>query len=309
MLQQSLAEECRGGSSQAKDVRRFRCELQGVSHFVEVLVGRPVDIPKRPSTSGYNRPGGPPIKSIASTFLATISLFAVALNAFSDQVAVNWSGNPVIVSASGGSPYGALDPTINSEQNGAEADLFVVYDGFSDGGYSNPYSQSPTSSMGSTIDIPFTVTSPTDVTLALTVGMEDGGTSCGDSNCNPDLAAWTFAGGFSGTLSVLNTGLSIPFGDASTAAAVCDVGIECTGTLDLSDTQSGSVQLAAGTYTLEATFLAWNDSIGDSGSDGGLSAVISDTAPEPGANLADDRRFRTRDRTLSVASAFAFQQP
>jgi hypothetical protein len=75
--------------------------------------------------------------------------------------------------------------------------------------------------------------------------------------------------------------LSVYFGDTGEVAATCVVGTGCTANLDLSDTEPGSVQLAAGTYTLEEKFVAWNDGIGEGESTGQLSAVISDTAPEP----------------------------
>jgi hypothetical protein len=225
------------------------------------------------------------MKAVASLVLATVCLFAVAQRAFSDPVAVNWAGTPVIVSADGGSPYGTADPTVNAEQNGIDADLFIAFDGVSGGEYwPGPDSEPPTSSMDSIVDTPFTITSPADIMLALTVAMSDGMSSCGDGDCDPNLAAWPLFGAFTGSLAILGANgtdeLSVYFGDSGLVAAVCVVGIGCTASLDLSDTEPGSVQLAAGTYTLEERFVEWNDSIGDGESTGQLSAVIS-TVPEP----------------------------
>ena len=224
-------------------MRRFGCGLQGVSHFVEVLVGRPVDIPKRPSTSGYNRPGGPPIKSIASTFLATISLFAVALNAFSDQVAVNWSGNPVIVSTLSNAEY-MFAPVPTASEDGADADLGIAYNAQSTTG----------TTMSSVVDTQFTIASAADIALAVTLSMQDLGFSCGDVDCPLNLTSWTFSGAFSGSLDIVDANggvdLSVPFGDAGSVVAPCNVdGFGCVGRLYLSDTESGSVELAVGTYT------------------------------------------------------------
>jgi hypothetical protein len=210
-------------------------------------------------------------------------LFSVALSAFCDQVAVNWTGNPVIVSALSNTPA-VIEPIPVASQDGASADLGVTYDEQSIGGfYSNPdIPPQPTNSMSSTIDTQFTISSPADILLALTLSMQDQGSSCGDADCPQNLTSWTFAGEFSGSLDILGpdgTELSVPFTGYEAVPAVC--GMICVGTVDLSDTESGNVQLAAGTYTLQTTFSSWTNTVGDGSAGGELSAVVSDVVPEP----------------------------
>lgn len=198
-----------------------------------------------------------------------------------DPVAITWSGAPVVTTINcPGCPYGPIEPDATAVQDGANAGLSVGY-------YSSAWGPNPFTS--STIEIPFTIAAPADVEIALTLDYSAEGTSCGDFNCNAQFNAWTFSGGFSGSISIQGAGFSVPFAASGSVAAYCDVGVECSAgyysaPLTLSDSESGMVDLANGTYDLVVNYSDFDNSIGDSEATSRLEALISDPVspvPEP----------------------------
>lgn len=203
-----------------------------------------------------------------------MGLVAMVLEA--DPVAVTWTGSPTVTTDCGSCEY--FYPTVNELQNGPEADVGESYstDVFQRGNYQT----------SATISTPFIITSETAIELAVTADYGAQGSTCNPMGC-ASLTSWTFMGGFSGSSEIVdsngNVDLSLLFGQSGSVAANCDSS-DCIALLSLASDVNGSVDLAAGTYTLVTYESNSNQSIGDNQSGVGVTESITDPGspvPEP----------------------------
>jgi hypothetical protein len=212
---------------------------------------------------------------LSKRFLVLGILICEILSA--DPVPIIWTGPPEILSALGGSPYGSVPPEIEIQQSEGNAEFSA-----NDSGY--VYGPGPFQS--ASFEIPFSLANPAEVSLSINILLNAFGTSCGDVNCNPNLSDWAFTGGISGTASIIGNNLSdliVPFGSTGSVPADCEIGVQCSGGLTLTDNESGIVFLDSGDYSEQIVVYDWNNSLGDSYWTAGISGGLSDPveAPEP----------------------------
>jgi hypothetical protein len=203
--------------------------------------------------------------------LLTLTFWLLPNRALGDAVPVTWSSAPSVAAwQCAGCQYGGGTPVPTATQDGPDADLHVDY-------ASSATGYGPSSD--STITDTFTLASPADVLLSLSVSYFSSGTSCWDFGCaGPD---WDYSAEFNGSVDLL--GLTIPFSDSGTVPGICDQYGNCSAGLYLSDAGSQAMTLAAGTYLLTVNYSDSDTSVGDSSAGAMLDIFLSDpvSTPEP----------------------------
>jgi len=217
-----------------------------------------------------------------SSRLLSLVFIAIGCTAIVQADPITWTGPAIIDQAScNGCPDGTPTPNANEFTDGLNADLSVSYD-------TSAWGYGPSASFA--VTIPFSVSGDALVAVSGTAGFGAAGTNCSDVSC-VDLGSWNFSGGFSGQVVLGGDGmaLSLPFGGMETVAGECDPFDGCSAGyfspgVSISDPLAGTIDLAAGNYTLTIEGSNWDTSVGDSGAGLGVNLVLSDPpsgVPEP----------------------------
>jgi hypothetical protein len=220
--------------------------------------------------------------------LVFLAIGTTSSMAEADTVAIAWSGLPVTTGAFCAGCQDEYVPSAAQTAGGSNADLQVSYD--TDGTGIGARSTA-------TIESNFTLASATEVELNVSLNYGAEGSLCGPSGClspsewgvtggGPD--GWFFTGGFSGSINIDGPGglvLSVPFGNNGQVAGQCgaDQSLSCYANLNLATEASGTVDLAAGDYTMVVNYMDGNDSHGLSSTGSTLDVSLSDPlqTPEP----------------------------
>jgi hypothetical protein len=209
--------------------------------------------------------------------IGLVAFLGMAALVSADTVPIMWTGSPSVPTwECNGCPYGGAPPTATATEDGATADLAVSY-------FSSATGFGPSSS--STVTDTFTLTSPADVLLSLSVDYFSSGSSCWDFGCAGP--GWDYSAEFAGDASISGPdGIDIAFGDSGTVPGICNGALgpgNCSGGMYLQDTESGMTELPAGTYTLTVNYSDSDTSVGDSSAGALLDVTLGDAdiVPEP----------------------------
>lgn len=202
-------------------------------------------------------------------------LISAAVMARADSIpAYTWNGGATLISTSGGGSYGP-PYVLGTNATGISVDARCsVHAGNCPADF--------------TVDQSFTVTSPGDFSLSTLVFADGTATNCaiGVTNfngpqCQPAAGIEVSWSGYAAVLGVF----SEPFSGDPFNNTPCNIGAECTATLNGTTTSSpsGLVFLAAGNYTFEQSFNVTTYATFQSNSDADIySSLTPVAAPEPG---------------------------
>lgn len=198
--------------------------------------------------------------------LATLLILFAGV-AFADPVSITWTGTPSI---SGSTCPACGDPTAQASFTSGETAILNA---------SGPAAHAYACCADSSFDVEdqFTIDTAALFDVTATSTYYAYAEACPATGCTYGITTYDMSAQFQGGLEIDGDGtaLWIPLNASGVTQIPCDDGCG-TGTVNLSDTESGEIFLDAGTYTVDASMAYYMSAGGDSMTGSEFQAVFTD---------------------------------